>query len=108
MAETLRYSSNLNNENIRYQLLTATYGTMKAAIDNNTDKCIMLVVVFKGNVCKEPSYEKNCKNNDSDFNSFCNFVNLQEGRIVRSIKDKKITCWIKKVEVEISTDYILC
>lgn len=106
LAEILVGNSNINYEDIGYQLFSATYGTMKEAYDQGKKQCIMLVLVFKGAVYKESDYQQKCEENDNDFNRFCKFVNIQDGQIVRKIKDRTIRCWIKKVEVEIGTDYI--
>lgn len=97
--------NNINYEEIGYQLFTATYGTMKEAYNQGKDHCIMLFIVFKGNVCKEPNYDKHCAENNTIFENFCKFVNLQNGLIKRTIIDRTITCWIKKVEVIIGTNY---
>lgn len=94
-----------NYKDIGYQLFTATYGTMKAAVDAGKDVCIALFIVFKGNVCKESNYEEKCTENNEDFKRFCEFINVQDGYIIRNILGKRIKCWIKKKEVEIGTNY---
>ncbi|MBR0201519.1 MAG: hypothetical protein IJQ44_03550 [Bacteroidaceae bacterium] len=105
LAHVLSDNNSANYKDIGYQLFTATYGTMKAAIDAGKDVCIALFIVFKGNVCKESNYDDKCRENDKDFNRFCEFINVQDGYIIRNILGKRIKCWIKKIEVEIGTDY---
>ena len=45
---------------IGYQLFTAARGTMCAALKQGMEKCIMLVITFKGNVEKEKNYDAKC------------------------------------------------
>lgn len=107
LAKILDGKRKINYEDIGYQLFSATYGTMKEAYDCGKDKCVMLVLVFKGNVCEENNYHKKCEENENDFNLFCKFVDVQKGLIEREINDRTIRCWIKKVEVNIDTEYII-
>lgn len=91
---------------IGYQLFTATRGTIWSALENSSKKTVMLVVVFTGEVQKEPTYEKNCRKNDEDFDAFLKVVNADEnGKIVKEIEKKEIECWIKKVKIHISSSY---
>lgn len=88
---------------IGYQLFTSTRGTIFAASSKKYKSCINLVLVFTGKVDKERDYEKHCKNNDKDFNTFHKFVGASsEGFFVSK---EGIQCWIKKVKVRISSVY---
>lgn len=88
--------------NIGYQLFAATYGTMKAAIDEGRENCVMLVVVFNGNVKKERNYCVKIKKNEDDFNNFKQSLqDIENDCITREIDGKRIKCWIKKVIVTV-------
>lgn len=87
---------------IGYQLFAATYGTMKAAIDEGRENCVMLVVVFNGNVKKERNYCVNIKKNEDDFDNFKQSLqDIENDCITREIDGKRIKCWIKKVIVTV-------
>ena len=90
---------------IGYQLFAATYGTMKAAIDEGRENCVMLVVVFNGNVKKERNYCVNIKKNEDDFDNFKQSLqDIENDCITREIDGKRIKCWIKKVIVTVQDD----
>ena len=87
---------------IGYQLFTAARGTMCAALKHGMDKCIMLVITFKGNVEKEKNYDANCAKNAKDFDDFLKATGADgNGRIVRDISGKDISCWIKHIDVTV-------
>lgn len=87
---------------IGYQLFTAARGTMCAALKHGMDKCIMLVITFKGNVEKEKNYDANCEKNAKDFDDFLKATGADgNGRIVRDISGKDISCWIKHIDVTV-------
>lgn len=87
---------------IGYQLFTAARGTMCAALKHGMDKCIMLVITFKGNVEKEKNYDVNCEKNAKDFDDFLKATGADgNGRIVRDISGKDISCWIKHIDVTV-------
>lgn len=87
-----------------YQLFTATRGTICSAEKSGVLNAVFLVIVFTGaiNKEKEPDYDRRCDKNNKDFNAFLKYINADEhGLIEREVNDKKIKCWIKKVEVEV-------
>ena len=85
---------------IGYQLFTAARGTMCAALEHGMEKCIMLVITFKGNVEKEKNYDANCAKNAKDFDDFLKATGADgNGRIDRNISGKAISCWIKHIDV---------
>ena len=87
---------------IGYQLFTATRGTMCAALEHGVEKCIMLVITFKGNVEKEKNYDANCEKNTKDIANFLKATGADgNGRIVRDISGKDISCWIKHIDVTV-------
>lgn len=87
---------------IGYQLFTAARGTMCAALKHGMDKCIMLVITFKGNVEKEKNYDANCEKNTKDFDDFLKATGADgNGRITRNISGKDISCWIKHIDVTV-------
>ena len=87
---------------IGYQLFTAARGTMCAALKQGMEKCIMLVITFKGNVEKEKNYDANCAKNAEDFDDFLKATGADgNGRIDRNISGKDISCWIKHIDVTV-------
>ena len=87
---------------IGYQLFTATRGTMCAALEHGVEKCIMLVITFKGNVEKEKNYDAKCAKNAKDFDDFLKATGADgNGRIDRKISGKDISCWIKHIDVTV-------
>ena len=66
------------------------------------DKCIMLVITFKGNVEKEKNYDANCEKNTKDIANFLKATGADgNGRITRNISGKAISCWIKHIDVTV-------
>ena len=93
-------NTTIDKSPIGYQLFTATYGTMCSGIDVRKNNCIMLVLVFKGDVKKEINYNSNCKYNENDYNNFIETINADsKSKIVRPIENTKINCWIKKEDI---------
>lgn len=87
---------------IGYQLFTAARGTMCAALEHGMDKCIMLVITFKGNVEKGNGYDRKCAKNVEDFDDFLKATGADgNGRIDRNISGKDISCWIKHIDVTV-------
>ena len=86
---------------IGYQLFTATRATMNSAFQLGLPNSIQLIIVFTGDVKKEPNYDKNCKKNEEDFDAFLKVTKAENGLIEREIEGKSVKCWIKKVKVRI-------
>ena len=87
---------------IGYQLFTAARGTMCAALKQGMEKCIMLVITFKGNVEKEKNYDAKCAKNAKDFDDFLKATGADgNGRIVKDISGKDISCWIKHIDITV-------
>lgn len=85
-----------------YQLFTATRGIMCDAYRLQYSKSILLVIVFTGNVRKEKKYESNCLSNDVDFDEFKKAIETDTNDLIqRKIDGRTITCWIKKIKVQI-------
>lgn len=90
-------------DKIGYQLFTATRATINYAIEKKKNKCIVLVIVFEGEIHKEKSYKENVEKNNKDFSEFCKAIGAQDGKT----NIDGIECWIKKVTVNISKSYKL-
>lgn len=91
---------------VGYQLFTSTRGTLVVSSEKKYKKCIMLVIVFNGNVEKEKDYKKNIKRNNEHYNEFLSGVGADsQGHISRTVDGQEIDCWIKKLEVAISDQY---
>ena len=98
----VREKSDDTLKKLGYQLFTATRGTICSAINSEVPYAIFLVIVFTGDVDKEPNYDDNCEKNNKDFDAFLKYVNADEnGKIEREVNGEKIKCWIKKVEVDV-------
>ncbi len=94
---------NQDVDKIGYQLFAATRATINSAIVNKKKKCIVLVIVFEGEIDKGNKYEEKVAKNNKDFVEFCKAVGVQDGKI----KIDGIEYWIKKVSVNISKSYKL-
>lgn len=95
-----------NTPDIGYQLFTSTRGTLVASSENKYKKCIMLVIVFNGNVEEENDYKRNLKRNNDHYNGFLSGVGADsKGHISRKVNNEEIDCWIKKLDVTISDQY---
>lgn len=90
-------------DKIGYQLFTATRATINYAIKKKKNKCIVLVIVFEGEIDKGNKYEEKVAKNNKDFVEFCKAIGVQDGKI----NIDGIECWIKKVTVNISKSYKL-
>lgn len=88
-------------DKIGYQLFAATRATINYAIEKKKNKCIVLVIVFDGEIDKGNKYEEKVAKNNKDFVEFCKAVGVQDGKI----KIDGIEYWIKKVSVNISKSY---
>lgn len=85
---------------LRYQLLTGVYGTLREAENNQKSKALFLVVVFTDGITREDENAVN-RNND-DFKNFCKCINLSEegGTICKS----NVALTIKKVEISLKSE----
>ena len=85
---------------LRYQLLTGVYGTLREAKKNKKSKALFLVIVFTDGITREDENAVN-RNND-DFKNFCKCINLSEegGTICKS----NVALTIKKVEISLKSE----
>ena len=85
---------------LRYQLLTGVYGTLREAENNKKSKALFLVIVFTDGITREDENAVN-RNND-DFKNFCKCINLSEegGTICKS----NVALTIKKVEISLKSE----
>ena len=84
---------------LRYQLLTGVYGTLREAKKNKKSKALFLVIVFTDGITREDENAVN-RNND-DFKNFCQQIGLsaEGGTICKS----NIALTIKKVEISLKS-----
>ncbi|MBO4482007.1 MAG: hypothetical protein J5719_05595 [Bacteroidales bacterium] len=87
------------DEKIGYQLFTATRATMNSAVQLRN--AIQLIIVFTGDVKKEPNYDDKYNKNEEAFNYFLEVTKAENGLIEREIDGKSVKCWIKKVKVRL-------
>ena len=87
--------------NIGYQLFTATRATMNSAFQLGLHNAIQLIIVFTGDVEKEPNYYIKYEENEKDFKKSLEITKAEDGLIEREIEGKSVKCWIKKVKVRI-------
>ena len=85
---------------LRYQLLTGVYGTLREAKKNKKSKALFLVVVFTDGLTSEDENAVN-RNND-DFKNFCQQIGLsaEGGTICKS----NVALTIKKVEISLKSE----
>ena len=90
-------------EELYYQLLSATIGSVIEAQRQMKKNVISLFIVFTGNIDAEKDYEKHIKDNDDAFRVFCSTFKLSEkgGKIPSIPKAPDINCWINKIEINI-------
>lgn len=69
-------------EKIGYQLFTATRATINYAIENQKSKCIVLVIVFEGEIDKEKSYEKNVEKKIKISLNFAKPLGYKTGKLI--------------------------
>ena len=85
---------------LRYQLLTGVYGTLREAENNKKSKALFLVIVFTDGITREDENAVN-RNND-DFKNFCQQIVLsaEGGTICKS----NVALTIKKVEISLKSE----
>ena len=85
---------------LRYQLLTGVYGTLREAENNKKSKALFLVIVFTDGLTSEDENAVN-RNND-DFKNFCQQIGLsaEGGTICKS----NVDLTIKKVEISLKSE----
>ena len=85
---------------LRYQLLTGVYGTLREAKKNKKSKALFLVIVFTDGITREDENAVN-RNND-DFKNFCQQIGLsaEGGTICKS----NVDLTIMKVEISLKSE----
>lgn len=98
-----------NVEDLYYQLLSATIGTILEAKRNKKKKAISLFITFVGNVEKEKDYHDKVEENRDAFITFCKSLGLDEngGQLssIPGLEENQIECWIKYVEIQLGSTY---
>ncbi len=91
-------------EQLRYQLISATVGTIIEAQKKELKKACLLIIEFGGDVRKEAEFEAHIENNAGDYNRFLDF--LQIGG--KPDKDTYVTTadginvWFKRIHININ------
>ena len=86
-------------EDLRYQLLTGTMGTLFEAIRNNKSKALFLVIVFTDGIQKTQDENDQSSNND-DYADFCTKLGLGKDGGTKRVLNIELT--IKKIEVSLN------
>lgn len=87
----------------RYQLLTGYVGTLLEAKQKEVNKCVFLIIVFKGDVEIPQNQINNYTDNNSAYSKFCGALNISEGELKEyTIENFQIKCAIRKMEVDIT------
>lgn len=90
------------NEDLMYQLLSATIGTVIEAKKLGATNAVFLVIEFTGNVCKEKNYDAKVDKNRKDFDNYMEFLGLgQEDDKGRNINIDGINVWFKRLSINI-------
>lgn len=92
-----------NEDDLYYQLFSATIGTVIEAKRHGFKNAIALFIVFVGDVAKEAYYDEHVKTNNEAFAAFCKTLGLEErgGRLPELPGAPGVNVWIRKVEVNI-------
>ena len=98
LAKYLFGNKKIDVDSLRYQLLTATVGTIEHSKKVGKSKAYVLVLEFKENISSKET------SNDKAFKAFCEALGIQPGG---SISCNGITCWINKRIVHIDHRYRL-
>lgn len=86
-------------EDLRYQLLTGTMGTLFEAIRNNKSKALFLVIVFTDGIQK-PQDKNDLSSNNDDYSDFCKKLGLGKDGGTKHVLNIELT--IKKIEVSLN------
>jgi len=92
--------------NLRYQLISATVGTIIEAKKRKLHNACLLVLEFGGKVRKERNYDGKIESNATDFDNYLDFLRISEKTDKeRKIQvDESLTLWIKKIRINISSN----
>ena len=105
------YSEFLNEiENLNYQLISATTGTLIEAHKANIGKAIVLILEFVGDIDygnNKAAYDDQMNANATAFENFLEFLNIKDKddkhrKITANVKGKNIDIWFKKMTISIS------
>ena len=94
-------------KNYKYQLLTGLVGTLLEAKRKGKEKCLFIVISFTGDVDASSIGQET---NNNDYAAFCsNFLGLlpNGGMVVYNIDGTEITCYIRKIEVNVERRFDL-
>lgn len=91
------YNSKINNEHLRYQLLTATVGTLLEAEKAKAKKAVLVIITFKSELADKSKMEKNKKDLDGFIKTISGYK--KSGGFYRLPGFKDIEFYIKDLEI---------
>ena len=92
------YNSKINNQNLRYQLLTATVGTLKEAKKAKAKKAVLVIITFKSESADKSKIKQNKKDLDDFINTISPMYKQNEG-FYEFPKFKKVEFYIKDLDI---------
>ena len=84
---------------LRYQLLTGVYGTLREAKNNKKSKALFLVIVFTDGITTKEANAVVA--NNKDFEDFCKYIGLSNNG--GTISKLNVALTIKKVEISLNS-----
>jgi hypothetical protein len=93
-------------QNLRYQLISATVGTILEAKNNEKGKACLLVIEFGGDVRKEKDFDDKVSDNAEAFERYLEFLGVSDkSDFDMNIKiGEDLTLWIKKIHIDITSN----
>ena len=89
---------NADSGDLKYQLLTGAYGTLREAKNNKKSKALFLVIVFTDGITTKEANAVVA--NNKDFEDFCKYIGLSNNG--GTISKLNVALTIKKVEISLN------
>ena len=90
---------NADSGDLKYQLLTGAYGTLREAKNNKKSKALFLVIVFTDGITTKEANAVVA--NNKDFEDFCKYIGLSKNG--GTISKSNVALTIKKVEISLNS-----
>ena len=90
---------NADSGDLKYQLLTGAYGTLREAKNNKKSKALFLVIVFTDGITTKEANAVVA--NNKDFEDFCKYIGLSNNG--GTISKLNVALTIKKVEISLNS-----
>ena len=90
---------NADSGDLKYQLLTGAYGTLREAKNNKKSKALFLVIVFTDGITTKEANAVVA--NNKDFEDFCKYIGLSNNG--GTISKLNVALIIKKVEISLNS-----